>query len=1350
MRARAIPQVDTTRRGVHLLWEGPPSWVWSTSGWSIQRRVFRKRKPITSCVLLGPQLDSLRATRELPTPLGPIRLRDGVFPGSIVPSPSDLSQARTAEVIELDLDEPTGGVLVQVDAERAFAYLVRDGKPQAAAAAPWVGSGSAELHGLQCDGVIVHTQRVTRVRICRIESQSEDDADWAGVAFVAQHLRMPLRTVWPDLGGASSELDAAATRLLAPEILDPGAFERIAALMSRTTDGTGRPIDTILSVGRDGTPTEIAGLDVLRLAALAPPMRRAFALGYFDGDPDLIAGESYEYRISGHVPASDLLDTVYGFHTVPSSTTVPAAFYLGPLRVRLRQPTTVELLATVDGEAASAGRRGILFDGEAARWWSAPDLASWSVVLDFPEPVHHVVLELGKRNQLTFAAVRDGALIDSGDVPPGDSPRLDFASTPIDQLRIGGTGLLFAVRVSTAPASPIPVSAVLPPVQLADTPLPPAPIGVWTTNLQKPSEPASSTDEVPRPPGELGFEIRWRPAPAGNLTAWPSDAGAGPPLDAAVFEIERQRVAFLPSIPDTMVAEVLALASARGRRRPPARAIRRLRGCAGEKRRADLDQALVAGDLNALVLALTAPLDEWKPVMSGGGIVLGDRDPTAHEAPVRPGSDLMELFPEGSRRAPASGLDMRYRDVAALGGHDAPLLGAYYRYRIRARDAIDRPSDTWTESAPLRLEKRVPPPLPTGPLREPSSAPRTAGVSARVLVRDAPDLTDAERDVLGDDHNAIVLRWGWSEQERELDPLAAEFRVYVSRHPLGEIGGVIESVDPLGDGRWRAVITVDRPVQADAAAAMVVRAPTAFRVLTHSAGASITTELETRVPSPDGPFPRPATGPVTLPLPMSGAALRPAAWDERVEVVELTGERSYELVLRNLLELTEAHPRDAVHVGVSCADDQAYVADTHPTAPGRPGNESNVVAVACRGRLWTRPNLAAEPALLPAVPRYHAPELRGEPVAFPLDLTPYLSTPDLGPGASFRAERADVAAVFRALRAAGDGTITAIDPTSTGPGVEITGLATADRETIVAALATGAADLADRYAVYLAGAHAYANALFTPAASAVEWGPFGEQLGSSGRYVYRVRKAGAAGLSDGTAMAGVVVVVPDRATLVAPRRTPPAPDALPGLVALELDADDRAAHVAVFFAEVAGMDGVRGAGLVRRARTGSLAADLGLRVRLRDGALVEPILIDLSGPEVTTDGDTGVRRLAVTASGSPGARVQTWACAVAVDGVPSSLAGPWGVTMPPAPVPVPSDSAIAFAGGEAVASWDWPDGTAALLVCVERSEDAGATWVRVSPYVSGEEVTLAAADPTAAYRLRVRAADGRSETAEIE
>jgi hypothetical protein len=269
-------------------------------------------------------------------------------------------------------------------------------------------------------------------------------------------------------------------------------------------------------------------------------------------------------------------------------------------------------------------------------------------------------------------------------------------------------------------------------------------------------------------------------------------------------------------------------------------------------------------------------------------------------------------------------------------------------------DAIGRPSDTWRETGTLRLEKWVPPPLPAGhdaTKADALSLPGPTGVYARVLVKGAPDLTDAERTQLGAHSNAVILRWGWHDQQRAQDPFAAEFRVYRTRQRLDAIRGTLDAVTSAGPGAYSATLTLERAIAADAARGLRLDAGYPFEILTHTAGTAVTAQLLARIPLAGGAFAVPQTGGVLMPVRLTPDRTRAAAWDERVEVISIASATQYESQpLFDLLDLSAGHPNDEIFVGVSAADAQPYVPDQRAPLEARPGNESAIVAVPSRRR----------------------------------------------------------------------------------------------------------------------------------------------------------------------------------------------------------------------------------------------------------------------------------------------------------------------------------------------------------------------------------------------------------------
>ena len=78
--AHAIAQVDSSLVGIHVLWSGPFSWVYSPAGWTIQRRLAGRKTSLDCVTLSKTDLDALRARHELRIRFGVLTDRDGIFP----------------------------------------------------------------------------------------------------------------------------------------------------------------------------------------------------------------------------------------------------------------------------------------------------------------------------------------------------------------------------------------------------------------------------------------------------------------------------------------------------------------------------------------------------------------------------------------------------------------------------------------------------------------------------------------------------------------------------------------------------------------------------------------------------------------------------------------------------------------------------------------------------------------------------------------------------------------------------------------------------------------------------------------------------------------------------------------------------------------------------------------------------------------------------------------------------------------------------------------------------------------------------------------------------------------------
>ena len=575
-------------------------------------------------------------------------------------------------------------------------------------------------------------------------------ATWGNAPYIVKGLTLPIHETDPLLVSPAQELAKAKSRTVSPNALAQAEFQSMAAVLRgpAAASGLGRSGERVLLVRADPTQpyVEMPFESQLSLLAIHPELRRELGFGFIDRTA--VTGHTYVYRVTGHFRAADLTDDIYDVHLIPSATVLPAAFSIRGLGLRFQMPVQVVLDPAPSAISLHAvSRRGIRVDTTGYDVsWSPQTFTSWSAVVDFPRPVTKIVLEVAPGHTFTYAAGSPwgfgGAQLP---LPAGPWVELTFPAAAM-QLRLSGTGTLYAIRVPAAAASgTVEEYAYTPPVTHAAQPAPAPPTVLSVYNLQQP--PAiltgpidESTPVATRPPP--GFRLNWLPAVTGGLASWPDDIESGPPLDALAYVIRHRRV----TLPSTF--------------------------------------------------------GPWTPIMSGDNLTLGSSDTTEPDIQLELGCDLDELFPRVRPSEAGAGLAMHLSD---LFGEQDPLtgtvvrpaqpFGSYHQYEIGSMDAAGRVSTTWTLSNVARLEKHIPPPLPVGTQPAHGSTPPPPPVDAqgnltaipgprvRVIVRGAPGLIPADITTLGAHQNAVVLEWGWRAQERTIDPDAKEFRVYSTPPP---------------------------------------------------------------------------------------------------------------------------------------------------------------------------------------------------------------------------------------------------------------------------------------------------------------------------------------------------------------------------------------------------------------------------------------------------------------------------------------------------------------------------------------------------------------------------------------
>lgn len=1289
--ARAIPTLETPWRGIHLMWTGPAQFLFAPGGWEIERRIAAPPTESETCVeVMQTSLARLRSRLELRLSIGWLRLTAGTW---ITPEPGP------CEIFTLELHKPSVGVSGRYRGRHGLAIGIQNGKAVAFQFLPLANDGRRfNFAGTLVDRIVVYGLGAAAVRFC-----TAAPAEWTGGTKIAK-LHLPLREFDAALANDAGELAEAQRRLAPGESIDPTRFRELADLLRVALRGPGpRPIDNLLRMrGESEDPEQMYALDPLRTFLASPMWRRVVGLAWLDRDPALVPGTAYDYRITGMFPIAERDARVFGFHTIPPGTAIPADFSLADCRFRLSAPATVEAAPSIGPSGAQwATRAGIALAPAGTLPWFGLGIDDFSVVIDLPAPVTEMVFELEPAHDLKFAtaAVQGLPFGPVQPVPPGSRPRLQFTS-PVSRVGLRGKGFLFAVRLPGQDIDRmIPISTTLGGVRFQETARPEAPVDARIENLQSSASMSSSQGSI-RKLHPLGFSVRWRQSPAAGIPFWPTELSCPTPLDATMFQIERR----------------------------------------------------------------TEPAGAFEPVLGGDNTMFGSRDEPAPDRTILPGVDLMRVFPEEPE--PQQGSDeFSYPDVfrapveADPARRTPPPPGTVLRYRVRTVDVIGRPSAAWRESNAARLEKHDPPPPPAAYDATPAdvrTSPGPTGVYARVLVRGSLELTDDDAALLGDSDNAIVLRWGWRAPERAADPFARHFRVYLSP-TFDTIPGEILSVSDTGltPGDWRVDVRVARAIAGDAAAGLFLQAGYPFLIGEHTAGDIVQMIVRTRIPAPDGTFRRPALGPVAVPLKLAPSMTRPTSWAERFVFpsgraqLPISDAEQYEAVIRDRLVLTADHPRDALWAGVTSADAEAYVDDTFgvpgPDGP-LPGNESPVVSILCQGRRIVRPEFAPPPPAA-AVPRVLTPEPAGAPVRLVLDLAPFVAGAGLATGELTQPERVPVASLYAALDVTGDQLVALVverrDPAETDRPLTLPNVA--DQAAAVAAVRAGSnLALEDRLAVQLAAMHPYADRLFRSATSEpVAFGPFEQTLPpAEERYIYRIRRADVAGrVSAAAAVAAVIVRVPSLVPGPVPRRAPRQPADAPERLRIHVPLDSSVGHVVLFehaLAQAAPAEQARNgeAQLLRVPNRRELGAGAALRLRLPDDTVLAPSARPLgaaSGPDGW--------ELTVDATGAPGRDTMIWAATLTTDGMPSPLGGPWRVTLPKAPLAAP---VLTMSGSGSTLDFSWIL-SEPLITSVWLEAKRDGIWERASSIRRAAETSLAlprSAEPRE-YRLVGAAQDGR-------
>jgi hypothetical protein len=1230
LRAVAISRLDPEGHGIHLAWSGLDLLPLAIGGYEVRRRVFQRGKTSRTCVVFdAQQLGELARIGYLPDTLGTILCRPGRWPVrqpgprpspplAASPAPFPAVSADTPVVVfTQELAQPSDAVSVACQSKAAFLVATSAGKGVSLQTIP--PSAGVTVTGAAIDSVSVYAVSPDSLQICAQEPADPAQAarDWAGAEVIAKGLTLPLHESDPSLATRADELARARARLIAGETLTDTEADSLAGALRAAAArvGLGRPGDLVMLSRADTGDAFQETLFSARIALLTLDPRLRRVLGYGCVDAKVAEGVTYEYRVSGRFDAADLADEIYDVHRVPSGTSLPMAIRIRDLALAFPAPPAIVLDPAPAAAALTAVSRraiGLKPATDPVGFTGGDLLAGLACVIELPRPCSAVVLEVAAGHHLRYAGAQAGdPLIPlTQQVPAGPSAALSFPA-PVDQVRLAGTGSLYAVRIPSGATGQTELARVCGPVTFQARPLPPAPPWLTATNMQAPPVVLTGPiDEltVPPPRPQPGFELAWMPQTLSPLGVWPEELSAGPPLESSAHQIERQR----------------------------------LDGPGGP--------------------------GPWEPVNAGDNLTFASWPTDAGRPRLGYGVDLDAAFPVRAVRDAGSALVMTVTDVPGAVDPDtgqprppAPL-GSLHRYRIRAVDLVGRTGDTWTLSAPARLEKHVPPPMPVGPQPPPlpvegrSSGP--AGVRARVILASDPAFSDADRAILAGHDSAVVLEWGWRESERELDPLTAEFRVYLQQRPPTEVPGVITAV-ASAPGSWVVGFTTDRVLAAgECAGQWLDSGGGTFRITGHTAGSAIQITLAADTVNAAA---APALGATTFGRRLSPDHQRPVGWQERVAVIPLSSGDSYSYVLYDVVDVDATVRARTIWVGVSAADAEPYVPDELPGTAvngGRRGNESSIATVTVTGRYRGRPEWSMPPPL-GDIPEVVCDEPAGRKVGVGLDGSLLLAGA-LPASALVALDRCPADAVLAVTRIDASGNVTM--RRADGSLQTVVFPNAADEAAVTAALRSDHPErLASRYVLFLLGHFDQPGQLLTRTGDALQ--PLGALTDAldprPGRYFYRVRPADEGrAVAAGGAILPVVVRVPSTAPAPAPRRVGMSLDA--GLaLTVDVDPDPELSWV-LLFVNVAPWsdtpsDPAR-ARLVRIPNRRDLYPANGIRLRLAEGTLLAPVAKPLADADVAVQPDGALRATVTSQLPPPGGApriAQYWCYALSRDGIPS-------------------------------------------------------------------------------------------------
>lgn len=1291
---------------------------------SVQTVTFRSEKAFQTIVLHAPQNEALllsvctsKQRLKLPGNLAsligahsPLTHLEAIPPSPAAANtesqlyavPMAYQAPKTCVAYTIEFNKPHTTVQITAGLMSLMAIAFREGKAVQVETRSGAGPHNLAFENKVVDKVVIYANsRLRSLTVCvNVPLKEKEEAkDWAQVPYLVKGLQMPLQSVNPALGNGADEDNLAFNRITPSESLSLDAFHQASLVLNPAGNKAkfSSPVE-YFTLSREEIKEPFIDLQTWPYGLgtlLSNTWRRIMGFGYLDKGDGLVPGELYDYRVSGYFRRRDIEEEFLGFRIVPKSTLLPPGFRLGPVFFNTFKRTEVEFLPKENpGSLVQGGiRKGI---------WLEPEIPGGkSLKLKFDEPISSLVLEIAPETVENFKYDTSTSIFFPvlpqnifADAVPADHRVLLIFADPIDQITFFGKAFLYGIRINpvgdTVDADQlVQQSFIVSRIRYESTARPAAPPFLSTQNLQQPASVGNPEAAVKNPKEDMGFRLKWLPPASGPnpIIPWPEDLGAFPPFDVLAFHLERRPV--------------------------------------------------TGGGA-------------FKPIDEEDTLYMGSRSGEYEIPPIAYGADVIDLFQKASLPQPPISPWMEAHDVLRSSAEKEGIPGNLYQYRIFSIDVLGRKSAVATLGSIVRLEKRLAPPQPVAPSTPvPDGVRVPSGLRAYALQASDPNISAASAALLGASSNAVVLEWGWNDEQREMDPFATEFRVYWQSIAPDRVEGQLVGAANLVGGFYQMAAQLNQSVPANTFKGRYITAGGyPFKVAGHTAGQNINFRLE---PTELRPGLAPGNASFRLSPVLDGTEQRPSRWEKRVATVPITASKNYRYIFRDQMTLDADHPFAHHWMGVSACDDQYYIPDELPGAAlngNRPGNESSI------GTAQVRARYIGKPVFTVPDPLANVPEvLTKEPVSGEISLRVNLPALFAGSvtipaGHKVIVEQLPISAIIVFLGASAGGQFQASFPgqpvssyTLGNPGDQANFLAQIRSGEPASIEGKFLMDFFIRYRDRFS--EMWVRSLPDPVPFAAQNFTFPSE---PERYIFRIRLVDKAGhISDNAAILPAFV-------RVISLRTPKAPefevqDSETDIITVETKHQEQfdLAHVVLFadtadIADALDRATLEKAQLLRLPNRLDLYPNDGLRLRLKGGSILAPIASADTSTGILAD---GTRTISFALDLDYDQRVAVWALLLSRDGIPSRVNGPLVVTTGPEPLVAPTLSSVR-SGNKDVLSW-----TALVVpaqIVIEQSLDAGANWQRISPWIQTGQTSFEHKSANVARSYRLVLKDQRNQS----